>query len=392
MEYIVILPNGKEIRVELPKRDGIELKGSNLLAALFSSIGLAKKEQQYFGLSYCDKEDGRMDWLEKDDVLKSLPKNKISRFHLTVRYYPQHPDIVLKEASTRNLFCLQIKEKLLRGELGCDVETHAYLDGLLVQAIIGDFSPTFHKSGYLRSVEGLDLATPSRINSNADPTEAIYLRRVGYYHRFSIGMSSSEAELTYLRKAKTLCCYGYIIHTVSDKNKNDLCVGLKEKGIAIFDDPSFAHCEPLMVKTELSWDSLKYCMSVKCKVKLGVELQKGKVTEFAWKVKDKNCFRGAQRLCTDITAFRDMYASRDECDFLRKKKEIKRVKSFASPSAVKSRSRFRRLNSVTLTIRNSLRRKMSFKQRDDSHAPKSEDRKESENRLDNSNIGLIFKD
>ena len=392
MEYIVILPNGQEKLVELSKQNGIELKGSNLLAALFSSIGLAKNEQQYFGLSYCDKEDGRMDWLEKDDILKSLPKNKIARFHLTVRYYPQHPDIVLKEASTRNLFCLQIKDKLLRGELGCDVETHAYLDGLLVQANLGDFSPGLHKPGYLRSIEGIELATPSRINSNADPTEAIYLRRVGYYHRFSIGMGSSEAELAYLKKAKTLCSYGYIIHTVTDKNRNEFCVGLKEKGIAIFDDPSFAHCEPLMVKTELSWDSLKYCMSVKCKVKMGVELQKGKVKEFVWKVKDKNCFRGAKRLCTDITTFRDMFASRDECDFLRKKKEIKRAKSLAIPSLEKRRSAFRRLNSVTSTIRNSLRRKTSSKQRDDFHTPKREDRTEPDIILDNSNIGLTSND
>ena len=392
MEYNVILPNGQDIRVELQRKNGIESKGVSLLAALFSSMGLAKNEQQYFGVSYCDKEDGHMDWLEKDDILKSLPKNKSARFHVSVRYYPQHPDVVLKDDGTRNLFCLQIKEKLLRGELGCDVETHAYLDGLLAQVYLGDFNPSVHKPGYLRSVKEFDLVAPSRLNSDADPTEIVYLRRVGYYHRSNIGISSSEAQILYLKKAKTLSSYGYVVHTVSDKSRNDVCIGLKEKGIAIFNNPAFAHCEPLMVKTEFCWDILKYCMSERCKVKLGIELQKGKVTEHVWKVKNKNCFRGAQRLCTDITAFREMFASRDESDFITKKKEIKRVKSFASPSSLKNRSKFRRLNSVTSTIRNSLRRRISSKARDDFDTPEREDRKVSDSRLDNSNIGLILKD
>jgi len=389
MEYVIILPNGEVREVRLESQKEADLAGSNLLAAIFSSMGLAKSEQQYFGLSYCNKEDGRMDWLEKDDNLKNLPKSRSARFHLAVRYYPQHPDVVLKDGSTRSLFCLQIKEKLLRGELGCDVETHACLDGLLVQAIMGDFNPSFHKPGYLRSIKGVELVTPSRLNSDADPAERIYLRRVGYYHKSNIGVSSSEAELLYLKKAKNLCSYGYIIHTVSDRNKSEICVGLEEGGIAIFDDPAFAQCEPLMVKTQFSWDHLKYCISAKCKVKLGVELQKGKVTEFVWKVKSKNCFRGAKRLCMDITAFREMFASRDENDFLTKKKEIRRVKSFRSPSSVKSTSAFRRLNSVTSTIRNSLRRKLSSKDRDNIETPKSKERKGSDNVFEDSGVGLL---
>ena len=393
MEYIIILSNGQEMRIELERQNGSELKGSDLFAAFFNSMGLPKEDQQYFGLSYCDKEDGRMDWLEKDDSLKNLPKNKVSRFHLTVRYYPQHPDVVLKDSKTRRLFSFQIKENLLRGEWGCDVETHAFLDGLLVQAHLGDFNPKTCKPGYLRTLKGIDLVAPSLLNSDADPMEAIYLRRVGYYHRSNIGLSSSEAEIAYLKKAKTISLYAYIIHTVTDKNRKEICIGLREKSIAIFDNPSFAHCEPLLVKTEFSWDSLKYCTSVKCKVKLGVELQRGKVTEFSWKIKNKHCFRGAQRLCIDIKAFRDIYASRDESDFVTKKKEIRRVKSFTSPSSSKSRPKFQRLNTVTSTIRNSLRRKKPpMKETGEYDTPKKDERKESENQLENSRLGLIVKD
>lgn len=388
MEFRIILPNGQEVPVNFDKRNGNEVKGAELFSTFFKTIGLAEDEEQYFGLMYCDKEDGHMDWLEKDEKLKSLPKNKVSLFHLAVRYYPQHPDSVLMDGSTRRLFCYQIKDKLLRGEWGCAVETHAYLDGLLVQAHLGDYNPKLHKPGYLRTVHELDLAAPSRINSDADPAESIYLRRVACYHKHNIGMTQVDAEITYLKKAKTLCLYGFIVHNVSDKKNGDKCIGLREQGIAIFDNPSFAHCQPLVVKSEFSWDSLKYCMSVKCKVKLGVEEQKGKVTELSWKVRNKNCFKGAQRLCSDIKAFRDMYASRDKTDFITKREEIRRVKTFTSPSAT-SRPKFQRLITVTSTLRNSLRRKTNLA--NNFGAPAREEKVERENQLENSRIGLIGK-
>lgn len=392
MENVIILPNCQEVQIKLDKQSSHSLKGADLLDAFFNTMGLASNERQYFGLLYCDKEDGRMDWLDKDEALKSLPKNKISRFHLAVRYYPQHPDVVSVDSSTRKLFCFQVKDKLLRGDWGCDVENHALMDGLLVQAHIGDYNPRLHKPGYLRLVKEVELVAPSRMNSDADPSEGIYLRRVGYYHRSNVGMAQSDAEIMYLRRAKTLALYGLIIHTVSDKNSDEMCIGLREKSIAIFDNPSFAHSEPLMIKSEFSWDSLKYCTNIKNKVKLGVEVQKGKVMEFSWKVRNKNSFKGAERLCSDIKAFRDMYASRDESDFITKKKDIRRVKSFTSPSPAKSRPKFQRLNSVTSTLRNSLRRKKKPLNESFDTPDGRTGKNEIENQLENSSVGLVGKD
>ncbi|XP_065071108.1 tyrosine-protein phosphatase non-receptor type 4-like [Rhopilema esculentum] len=387
MRHVVILPNGEEIQVELPK-SGQQPKGSDLLQLVFQNIGFGKADQQYFGLLYCDKEDGRMDWLEKDDNLKSIPKIKSSGFVLAARYYPQHPDLVLKDTNTRRLFCFQIKEKLIRGEWGCDVETHAILDGLLVQANLGDFDPKLHHYGYLKAIKMVDLITPSRLNSDADPSENQYLKRVSYYHRHNIGLTQDEVESLYLKKAKTLALYGFIMHTVVDKNNNEICVGLREQSIALFDSPSFAHDNSLMIKTELYWNSLKFCINMKCKVKLGVEIQRGNMTEFVWKVKNKHCFHGAQRLCIDIKAFQNMYASRDESDFMTKKKEVKRAKSFANPSKT-NRTKFQRLNSVATTLRLSLRKKKEYHNEPDLLNSSKTSKQEGEERLENSRVVLV---
>lgn len=396
MDCRTILPNGEEILVELKKQHGHQNTGSDLFVAFFNKMGLSKDDQQYFGLLYCNKEDGRMDWLEKDDILKSIPKNKASSFHLSVRYYPQNPELVIKEDETRRLFCFQIKEKLLRGEWGCDVETHACLDGLLVQATIGDYNPTFHKAGYLQSLKGVEISSPSRLNSDHDPKEKSYLHKVHYHHKRNLGISQSEAEILYLKKARTLPLYGYIIHTAVDCSNNELCVGLREQGIVIFDNPSFAHCDPLLVRTEFSWDHLKFCTSSKCKVKLGVTIQSGNICEIVWKVKTKNCFRGSKRLCDDIKAFRDIYASRDESDFVTSKKEIRRARSFTSPSN-NIRPKFQRINSVTTSIRNSLRRKKKKGNENMDTSPSTtsfskEETAQTENALDHSRVILVVGD
>ena len=397
MEYTTILPNGEEILVELKKQHGHQNTGADLLDAFFNKMGLSKDDERYFGLLYCDKEDGRMDWLEKDDTLKSLPKNKGSVFHLSVRYYPQHPELVIKEEKTRHLFCFQIKEKLLRGEWGCDVETHACLDGLLVQATAGDYNPMVHQDGYLQSLKGVEIFSPSRLNSDQDPSERSYLYKVHNHHKRNLGIRPADAEIEYLKIARTLTLYGFIIHNAIDCNNNELCVGLREQGIAIFNNPSFAHCEPILIRTEFSWDHLKFCTSAKRKVTLGVTIQSGNISEIVWKVNTTNRFRGARRLCDDIKAFRDMYGSRDESDFVTSKKEIKRARSFSSPSN-KSSARFQRFHSVTISIRNSLRRR-TLRGNEDNHrkAPSTtscskDETVQTENILDNSRVILVGDD
>ena len=396
MDCRTILPSGEEILIELKKRHGHQNTGADLFEAFFNKMGLCKDDQQYFGLLYCDKEDGRMDWLEKDDILKSLPKNKESIFHLSVRYYPQHPELVIKEDKTRHLFCFQIKEKLLRGEWGCDVETHACLDGLLVQATAGDYNPKVHEDGYLQTLKGVEIFSPSRLNSDQDPTEKSYLHKVRNHHKKNLGIRRSDAEIEYLKKARTLALYGFIIHNAVDCNNNELCVGLREQGIVIFNNPSFAHCEPLLIRTEFSWDHLKFCTTSKRKVTLGVTIQSGNICEIVWKVNTTNGFRGAKRLCNDIKAFRDIYGSRDESDFVTSKKEIKRAKSFSSPS-FKSRAKFQRFHSVTTSIRNSLRRRTLRGNENNDKSPSTtscskEEAAQTENIMDNSRVILVGDD
>ncbi len=388
MEYEIILPNAQNVCVKLEKRPGHLPKGAELLEALFENLGLRKGEEQYFGLMYCDKEDGRMDWLENTDVLKNLRMSKSSRFHFSVRYYPEHPELVLHDEKTQSLFRVQIKEKLLKGEWACEVETHAFLDGLVVQAECGSFNPNEHKPGYLKSLKGLEICAPNRMNSEKDISENAYLKRVSYHHKRNLGRSQNDADVMYLHKAREIPLYGFIVHKAVDANDNELFIGLREQSIAIFDGQQVDNCSPVLIQTEFHWNTLKYCTHAKCKVKIGVTIQSEVVTEIVWRVKSKNCYRGAERLCNDIKAFRAMYASRDEADFCSSKKEIKRVRSFSRQT---SRPRVSRLNSVTTVLRNSLKRKKKKERKEISPFPSvlNQSNQEGENEHDRSNVVLV---
>eukprot|EP00794_Sanderia_malayensis_P005089 gene5089-5743_t len=391
MDYDIILPNEENITVKLNHEKRNHASGGNLLNALFAHLGLRQEDEKYFGLMYCDKEDGRMDWLEENNLLKNLHKNKLSRFQFSVRYYPEHPELVLHNEKTQRLFRLQIKEKLLRGEWACNVETHAYLDGLIVQAELGNYNPKVHKSDYLKAINGVDICPPTRLNSERDMGELDYFRLVHYYFKRNIGISSKEANVQYLHRARELPLYGFIMHEAIDKNGNvDVIVGLREESMAVLDGHPADNCISPLIKTTLSWDMLKYCTQAKCKVKIGLTMEDGSVNEFIWKVKSKNCFRGAERLCNDIKAFRAMYCSRDENDFCTSKKEVKRARSFIRRQSSRERPITHRLNSVTTVLRSSLRRKTK---REDSKMPKvltvNKDVESCENLHESSTIVLV---
>ena len=106
-----------------------------MLTFFCNELGIAYYKQ-YFGLMYCDNRSGEMIILDENDVLKKLDGKKIT-FHVVTLFHPENPDEVFQSAPSRRLFCDLMKDKLVSGELGCDVDTHAYLDAMYLQAIIG---------------------------------------------------------------------------------------------------------------------------------------------------------------------------------------------------------------------------------------------------------------
>ena len=106
-----------------------------MLSFFWNELGIADY-RQYFGLMYCDNRSGEMIVLDENDILKKLNEKKVT-FHVVTMLHPENPDEVFQSAPSRILFCDLMKDKLVSGELGCDVDTHAYLDAMYLQAIIG---------------------------------------------------------------------------------------------------------------------------------------------------------------------------------------------------------------------------------------------------------------
>ena len=139
MHFTIIPPRGKEIVVPKTAKSKM-VKGDDLLMFLCNELEI-NGYQDYFGLLYCDKRNGKMSFLDRNDILKKLEitAGKKITLHLVTTFHPEHPEETFRSEPSRRLFCNLMKDKLVSGELGCDVDTHAYLDGIYLQATIGRY-------------------------------------------------------------------------------------------------------------------------------------------------------------------------------------------------------------------------------------------------------------
>ena len=137
MHFTIIPPKGTEIIV--PKSsECIMVLGHDLLLFMCQELSISDYKD-YFGLLYCDKRNGKMKLLDENDKLKKLElaMGKKINFQIVATFHPENPEEIFQNSPSRRLFCDLMKDKLIKGELGCDVETHAYLDAMYLQAVLG---------------------------------------------------------------------------------------------------------------------------------------------------------------------------------------------------------------------------------------------------------------
>ena len=137
MRFNIIPPRGKEIIVPKAVKCAM-VKGEDLLMFLRKELDI-DEFKEYFGLLYCDKRSGEMNVLDENDNLKTLKlaAGKNMTLYVVATFHPEHPEKTFQTPASRRLFCDLMKDKLVSGELGCDVDTHAYLDAMYLQAVIG---------------------------------------------------------------------------------------------------------------------------------------------------------------------------------------------------------------------------------------------------------------
>lgn len=197
-------------------------KGSVVLDHVFRHINLV--EIDYFGLRYCDRSHQTY-WL---DPAKTLAEHKELintgppyTLYFGIKFYAEDP-CKLKEEITRYQFFLQVKQDALQGRLPCPVNVAAQLGAYAIQAELGDHDPYKHTSGYVSEYRFV----PDQKEELEEAIEGI--------HKTLMGQAPSEAELNYLRTAKSLEMYGVDLHPVYGENKSEYFLGLTPVGVVVY--------------------------------------------------------------------------------------------------------------------------------------------------------------
>ncbi|XP_019306052.2 band 4.1-like protein 4A isoform X4 [Panthera pardus] len=197
-------------------------KGSVVLDHVFRHINLV--EIDYFGLRYCDRTHQTY-WL---DPAKTLAEHKELintgppyTLYFGIKFYAEDP-CKLKEEITRYQFFLQVKQDVLQGRLPCPVNIAAQLGAYAIQSELGDYDPYKHTAGYVSEYRFV----PDQKEELEEAIERI--------HKTLMGQAPSEAELNYLRTAKSLEMYGVDLHPVYGENKSEYFLGLTPVGVVVY--------------------------------------------------------------------------------------------------------------------------------------------------------------
>ncbi|XP_045053546.2 band 4.1-like protein 4A isoform X3 [Desmodus rotundus] len=197
-------------------------KGSVVLHHVFRHINLV--EIDYFGLRYCDRSHQTY-WL---DPAKTLAEHKELintgppyTLYFGIKFYAEDP-CKLKEEITRYQFFLQVKQDVLQGRLPCPVNTAAQLGAYAIQSELGDYDPYKHTAGYVSEYRFV----PDQKEELEEAIERI--------HKTLMGQAPLDAELNYLRTAKSLEMYGVDLHPVYGENKSEYFLGLTPVGVVVY--------------------------------------------------------------------------------------------------------------------------------------------------------------
>nr|XP_055243529.1 band 4.1-like protein 4A isoform X4 [Gorilla gorilla gorilla] len=197
-------------------------KGSVVLDHVFHHVNLV--EIDYFGLRYCDRSHQTY-WL---DPAKTLAEHKELintgppyTLYFGIKFYAEDP-CKLKEEITRYQFFLQVKQDVLQGRLPCPVNIAAQLGAYAIQSELGDYDPYKHTAGYVSEYRFV----PDQKEELEEAIERI--------HKTLMGQVPSEAELNYLRTAKSLEMYGVDLHPVYGENKSEYFLGLTPVGVVVY--------------------------------------------------------------------------------------------------------------------------------------------------------------
>jgi len=164
-----------------------KLIAGDLLDLVASHFNL--KEKDYFGLAFND-ETGHYNWLQHDRkvVEHEFPKRSgILVLYFKVRFFVESITI-LRDSVTVELFYLQAKQSVYKGDIEVDTETAFELAAHVLQATQSDFTSDYAATSELKK---LPVLPTSALKEH--PSLTYCEDRVLYYYKRIAGQTRGQA-------------------------------------------------------------------------------------------------------------------------------------------------------------------------------------------------------
>ncbi|XP_021265094.1 FERM domain-containing protein 4B isoform X4 [Numida meleagris] len=206
-----------------------KLLSRELLDLVASHFNL--KEKEYFGITFID-DTGQSVWLQLDHRVldHDLPKKPgPATLYFAVRFYIESISF-LKDKTTVELFFLNAKSCVHKGQIEVESETVFKLAALVLQEAKGDYSSDENTRKDLKTLPVFPTKTLQE-----HPSLAYCEDRVIEHYTQIKGLTRGQAIVQYMRVVEALPTYGVHYYGVKDKQGIPWWLGISYKGIGQYD-------------------------------------------------------------------------------------------------------------------------------------------------------------
>lgn len=205
--------------------------GKQLFDQVVRTIGL--REIWFFGLQFTDSK-GFTTWL----VLTKKVLQQVGKVHETplqfkfrAKFYPEDVTEEIIQEITLRMFYLQVKNAILSDEIYCPPDAAVLMSSYAVQAKYGDYSPEYHKPGFLAN----DRLLPQRVMDQFKLKREEWEEKITNWYKEHHGMLRDEAMMEYLKLAQDTEMYGVNFFDIKNKKGTELTLGIDALGINIYE-------------------------------------------------------------------------------------------------------------------------------------------------------------
>ncbi|KAH1168275.1 hypothetical protein KIL84_003758 [Mauremys mutica] len=206
-----------------------KLLSRELLDLVASHFNL--KEKEYFGITFID-DTGQNIWLQLDHRVldHDLPKKPgPATLYFAVRFYIESISF-LKDKNTVELFFLNAKSCVHKGQIEVESETIFRLAALILQEAKGDYSSDDNTRKDLKALPAFPTKTLQE-----HPSLAYCEDRVIEHYIKIKGLTRGQAIVQYMKVVEVLPTYGVHYYGVKDKQGIPWWLGISYKGIGQYD-------------------------------------------------------------------------------------------------------------------------------------------------------------